>query len=32
VPQIVLLLVDAGHLRSVEQFVGDPAPVKAFWA
>jgi ketosteroid isomerase-like protein len=31
-PQILLFAVDSGHVRSVDQFVGDPDAVKAFWA
>ena len=31
-PQLVLLTIDGGHVRSIEQFVGDPAAVTAFWA
>jgi ketosteroid isomerase-like protein len=31
-PQVLLSTVDSGHVRSVDQFVGDPAAVKAFWA
>jgi ketosteroid isomerase-like protein len=30
--QIMLFMVDAGHVRSADQYVGDPAAVKAFWA
>jgi ketosteroid isomerase-like protein len=30
--QVLLFVVDGGHVRSVDQFVGDPAAVKAFWA
>jgi len=30
--QLVLFTVDGGRLRSVDQFVGDPAAVAAFWA
>jgi ketosteroid isomerase-like protein len=30
-PQIMLFAVDSGHVRSVDQFVGDPAAGKAFW-
>jgi uncharacterized protein len=31
-PQILLFKVEAGHVQSVDQFVGDPSAVKAFWA
>ena len=31
-PQVVLLTLDGGRVRSVDQFVGDPAAVAAFWA
>jgi len=31
-PQVVLLTVEGGRLRAIEQFVGDPAAVAAFWA
>lgn len=31
-PQILLFEVDGDRVRSVEQFVGDPAAVTAFWA
>jgi ketosteroid isomerase-like protein len=30
--QILLFAVDGGRVRSVDQFVGDPSAVKAFWA
>jgi ketosteroid isomerase-like protein len=30
--QIVLVTVDGGRVRSIEQFVGDPGAVTAFWA
>jgi ketosteroid isomerase-like protein len=30
--QILLFLLEDGHVRSVDQFVGDPAAVTAFWA
>jgi len=30
--QIVLVGVDHGRVRSIEQFVGDPRAVAAFWA
>ena len=32
VPQVVLVTVDGGRIRAIEQFVGDPAAVAAFWA
>jgi len=32
VPQVVLVAVDGGRIRAIEQFVGDPAAVAAFWA
>ena len=31
-PQLVLLTLDGGRVRSIDQFVGDPAAVAAFWA
>ena len=31
-PQIVLFSLDGGRVRSIDQFVGDPAAVAAFWA
>lgn len=31
-PQVVLATVDDGRVRAIEQFVGDPAAVAAFWA
>jgi ketosteroid isomerase-like protein len=31
-PQILLFRVEGEHVRSVDQFVGDPAAVAAFWA
>ncbi len=31
-PQLVLVTLDDGRVRSIEQFVGDPAAVAAFWA
>ena len=31
-PQVVLVTVDNGRVRAIEQFVGDPAAVAAFWA
>jgi ketosteroid isomerase-like protein len=31
-PQLVLFGVDGGRVRSIDQFVGDPAAVAAFWA
>jgi len=31
-PQVLLLTVEAGRVRAVEQFIGDPAGVAAFWA
>jgi ketosteroid isomerase-like protein len=31
-PQILLFAVDGDRVRSVDQFVGDPAAVTAFWA
>jgi ketosteroid isomerase-like protein len=30
--QVVLVTVEAGRVRAIEQFVGDPAGVAAFWA
>jgi hypothetical protein len=30
--QVLQCVVDAGRVRSVDQFVGDPAAVTAFWA
>jgi uncharacterized protein len=31
-PQIVLVTLDGGRVRSIDQFVGDPRAVAAFWA
>jgi ketosteroid isomerase-like protein len=31
-PQILLIAVDGDRVRSIDQFVGDPAAVTAFWA
>ena len=31
-PQVVLVTVEEGRLRAIEQFVGDPAALAAFWA
>jgi ketosteroid isomerase-like protein len=31
-PQVALFTVEDGRVRSVEQYVGDPAAVTAFWA
>ena len=31
-PQILLFTVEDGRVRTVDQFVGDPAAVTAFWA
>jgi len=31
-PQVVLVTVQDGRVRAIEQFVGDPAAVAAFWA
>jgi ketosteroid isomerase-like protein len=31
-PQVLLFAVDGDRVRSVDQFVGDPAAVTAFWA
>ena len=31
-PQLVLFTLDDGRVRSIDQFVGDPAAVAAFWA
>jgi len=31
-PQVVLATVDGGRVRAIEQFVGAPAAVAAFWA
>jgi ketosteroid isomerase-like protein len=31
-PQVVLVTVEGGRVRAIEQFVGDPAAVTAFWA
>ena len=31
-PQIVLFTLDGGRVRSIDQFVGDPAAVATFWA
>jgi ketosteroid isomerase-like protein len=32
VPQILLCVVEGDHVRTIDQFVGDPAAVTAFWA
>jgi ketosteroid isomerase-like protein len=31
-PQVVLVTVQSGRVRAIEQFIGDPAAVAAFWA
>jgi len=31
-PQVLLVTVDGGRVRTIDQFVGDPAAVAAFWA
>jgi ketosteroid isomerase-like protein len=31
-PQVLLVTVDGGRVRAIEQFVGEPAAVAAFWA
>ncbi|HTT53243.1 MAG TPA: nuclear transport factor 2 family protein [Streptosporangiaceae bacterium] len=31
-PQVLLVTVESGRVRAIEQFVGDPAAVAAFWA
>lgn len=31
-PQMLLVTVEGGRVRAIEQFVGDPAAVAAFWA
>jgi ketosteroid isomerase-like protein len=31
-PQVLLFTLDGDHVRSVDQFVGDPGAVAAFWA
>jgi hypothetical protein len=31
-PQVTVFALDGGRVRSVDQFVGDPAAVAAFWA
>jgi hypothetical protein len=31
-PQVVLVTVQSGRVRTIEQFIGDPAAVAAFWA
>ena len=31
-PQVVLATVQGSRVRAIEQFVGDPAAVAAFWA
>jgi uncharacterized protein len=31
-PQLVLVTVQGGRVRAIEQFVGDPTAVAAFWA
>jgi len=30
--QIVLFTLDGGRVRTVDQFIGDPGAVTAFWA
>ena len=30
--QMLMFAVDGGHVRSVDQYVGDPSAVTAFWA
>ena len=30
--QLVLVTLDGGRVRSIDQFVGDPAAVAVFWA
>jgi ketosteroid isomerase-like protein len=32
VPQILLCAVEGNHVRTIDQFVGDPPAVSAFWA
>jgi ketosteroid isomerase-like protein len=32
VPQILLCVIDGDQVRSIDQFVGDPGAVTAFWA
>jgi ketosteroid isomerase-like protein len=31
-PQVLLVTVDGGRVRAIEQFVGDPPAVAVFWA
>jgi ketosteroid isomerase-like protein len=31
-PQVVLVTVEGGRVRAIEQFVGEPTAVAAFWA
>ena len=31
-PQVLLVAVEGGRVRAIEQFVGEPAAVAAFWA
>jgi uncharacterized protein len=31
-PQVLLVNVESGRVRAIDQFVGDPAAVAAFWA
>ena len=31
-PQVLVVTVEGGRVRAIEQFVGDPAAVAAFWA
>src|SRR3984957_9310920 len=31
-PQVLLVTVEGGRVRAIEQFIGDPAAVAAFWA
>jgi hypothetical protein len=31
-PQVLLVTVQGGRVQAIDQFVGDPAAVAAFWA
>jgi uncharacterized protein len=31
-PQVLLVTIEGGRVRAIEQFVGEPAAVAAFWA
>jgi hypothetical protein len=31
-PQVLLVTIEGGRVRAIEQFVAEPAAVTAFWA